>query len=295
MNTRLGAICLALFGAAAFAIPAIGHAGTIGYYGSCIGDGSKVTAIQNAGHTPVQVNTISAATLAPLDGLIVESCSLLFGYQANADIDAAVADGMLLVINDWYPRAGTNDNLPGAPAINFTYSLGNSINLASGSPITTGPGGTLTNASLDFAFGITRDGYTPTSLPPGMTQLLTTPNAGRTVALAYKEGNGLVAYNAMPLGYYLPNGGADFLGTCGYFSICDGMQTYLTNLLDWSIKQLVTCASEGYKGTQLTWCQNICESGLTGQKLDTWIHRWINRYRDLPYCAVVEEEEEQQD
>ena len=46
-----------------------------------------------------------------------------------------------------------------------------------------------------------------------------------------------------------------------------------------------TCASEGYTGTKLTWCKNICENGLTGQVLDTWIHRWINRYRDLPYCA----------
>ncbi|HSD17265.1 MAG TPA: hypothetical protein VLC71_08425 [Thermomonas sp.] len=46
-----------------------------------------------------------------------------------------------------------------------------------------------------------------------------------------------------------------------------------------------TCASEGYTGTKLTWCQNICEKGYTGATLNTWIHRWINRYRDLPYCA----------
>ena len=46
-----------------------------------------------------------------------------------------------------------------------------------------------------------------------------------------------------------------------------------------------TCASEGYTGTKLTWCKNICEMGYTGAQLDTWIHRWINRYRDLPYCA----------
>ena len=46
-----------------------------------------------------------------------------------------------------------------------------------------------------------------------------------------------------------------------------------------------TCASEGYTGAKLTWCMNICENGLTGPVLDTWIHRWINRYRDLPYCA----------
>jgi len=46
-----------------------------------------------------------------------------------------------------------------------------------------------------------------------------------------------------------------------------------------------TCASEGYTGTKLTWCQNICEKGYTGATLDMWIHRWVNRYRDLPYCA----------
>ncbi len=47
-----------------------------------------------------------------------------------------------------------------------------------------------------------------------------------------------------------------------------------------------TCAGQGYKGAKLTWCKNICENGLTGQVLDTWIHRWITRYRVLPYCAV---------
>ena len=49
---------------------------------------------------------------------------------------------------------------------------------------------------------------------------------------------------------------------------------------------VTTCASEGYTGTKLTWCKNICEKGLTGAALDTWIHRWVSRYRDLPYCAV---------
>ena len=51
-----------------------------------------------------------------------------------------------------------------------------------------------------------------------------------------------------------------------------------------------TCASEGYTGTKLTWCKNICESDLPQATLDIWIHRWINRYRDLPYCAREEEE-----
>jgi hypothetical protein len=51
-----------------------------------------------------------------------------------------------------------------------------------------------------------------------------------------------------------------------------------------------TCASEGYTGTQLLWCQNICEKGYTGATLDMWIRRWLGRWRDLPYCAVEQEE-----
>jgi hypothetical protein len=51
-----------------------------------------------------------------------------------------------------------------------------------------------------------------------------------------------------------------------------------------------TCASEGYTGTQLLWCKNICEKGYTGATLEMWIRRWLGRWRDLPYCAVEQEE-----
>ena len=54
-----------------------------------------------------------------------------------------------------------------------------------------------------------------------------------------------------------------------------------------TIAEAQSCASEGYTSTKLEWCKNICERGLTGATLDIWIHRWITRYRDLPYCAVA--------
>ena len=47
-----------------------------------------------------------------------------------------------------------------------------------------------------------------------------------------------------------------------------------------------TCASEGYTGTKLEWCKNICEREYSGATLNMWIRRWIDRYRQLPYCAV---------
>ncbi len=58
-----------------------------------------------------------------------------------------------------------------------------------------------------------------------------------------------------------------------------------TVTLDYTVT--TTCSNDGYKGTQLTWCRNICEMGYSGATLDMWIHRWVNRYRDLPYCRVT--------
>ena len=55
-------------------------------------------------------------------------------------------------------------------------------------------------------------------------------------------------------------------------------------VLDYTVT--TTCANDGYTGTKLQWCQNICEKGYTGATLESWIHRWTNRYRDLPYCLV---------
>ena len=47
-----------------------------------------------------------------------------------------------------------------------------------------------------------------------------------------------------------------------------------------------SCASEGYTGTKLTWCKNICESEYTGSTLSMWMRRWIDRYHDEPYCMA---------
>ena len=58
-----------------------------------------------------------------------------------------------------------------------------------------------------------------------------------------------------------------------------------TMTLNYSVS--TTCANDGYKNTQLTWCRNVCEMGYTGATLDMWIHRWMNRYRnDALYCLV---------
>jgi hypothetical protein len=279
-------------GAVALLVPGMALAGNVGYLPTCnytgTGPGNPSAQIIAAGHTPVAIAAANAGTLSGLTALIVTNCnsSNLSGV-INADVTQAVANGMSLIVDDWNPSAATAASLPGTPAVVLALATGEDVDVAAGSPIATGPGGTLTNTSLDGGSS-SHHGYTTTALPSGFVKLLTTANPGQTVAFGYAYGGGYVAYNGMPLDAYLPEGGKEFYGNCTPTDACAGMRTYLTNLLAWTKPSgpATTCASEGYTGTKLTWCKNICENGLTGATLDIWIHRWINRYRDLPYCAV---------
>jgi hypothetical protein len=69
------------------------------------------------------------------------------------------------------------------------------------------------------------------------------------------------------------------------------MANVLTWVIEGSAAPTTTCASEGYTGTKLEWCKNICERGYTGGTLAMWIRRWTDRYRTLPYCALAPQPE----
>jgi len=118
------------------------------------------------------------------------------------------------------------------------------------------------------------------------------------------DGSGII-----PIGSYRPSGGSTNLTAPGpagpYGSSLDALgngvngtwSLYVADQVGADVGQIsggwtvtfapdTTCASEGYTGTQLEWCKNICEKGYTGQLLSAWIHRWTLRYRALPYCAL---------
>jgi hypothetical protein len=256
MDNRLAASLLAaLGGATALLVPGISQAGNVGYTAMCW-DGDPSPQIIAAGHTPVAVATPNAAALASLDALIL-GCSQV---PTNADVNAAVNAGMPLIVIDWSPGAGT----------------------AAGSPIISGPGGTLTSTSLDN-HNSSYHGHTTGALPAGAMALLTTTDPSQATAFVYGYGAGQVAYSAMPVDASFPPN-SDRTGG-------PGMRTYLTNLVasamnGFEVVPTTTCASEGYTATKLEWCKNICERGYTGSTLNMWIRRWVERYRQLPYCAV---------
>ena len=288
MNKSLAATLLAVVGsAAALLMPGTSQAGNVGYYTGCYESGAaKAPLITQAGHTPVAVAALNSASLSSLATLVIENCNGgTLSSQVNADVTAAVAGGMTLVVYDWSGNGATAAALPGAPAANITSSPGVNIDLAAGTPIATGPGGTLTNASLDNG-DWSYHGYA-TTLPGGAVALITTTNASQLVGFSYAYGAGRVIWSGIPFDCYL--------GECNE-STASGIKAYFVNVLAWGGGTAVTtCASEGYTGTKLSWCKNICESDLPQATLDIWIHRWVNRYRDLPYCAVEEEEEPPQE
>ncbi|MBP7159486.1 MAG: hypothetical protein KBA36_11845 [Thermomonas sp.] len=112
--------------------------------------------------------------------------------------------------------------------------------------------------------------------------------AGRTYFPGF-EGDGGPATDAklnVPAGMAIAN---------GHFLVADTHNHRVRKVtadvspIPFAPRPTTTCAGEGYTGTKLEWCRNICERGYTGSTLATWIRRWTDRYRTLPYCAVEPE------
>ena len=262
------------------------QAGVVGYHYYQCGNagGDALAPIQQAGHVPVVLTTLDAASLDGLDALVVERCLTIPTSKPNlinADVATAIANGMTLVYYEGDMASFQPAWLPRGAEIALTAQYSTDVDLAPASPIASGPGGTLSNASLDSFIG-SSTGYA-TAVPADAHVLLTSgPDGSRAVAFAYPHGQGQVVFNALWISQTLAGGSAQNVQGSA------GKRIYFTNVLARALgrDRFTTCASEGYTGTKLLWCQNLCEKGYTGATLDMWIHRWINRYRDLPYCAA---------
>lgn len=58
----------------------------------------------------------------------------------------------------------------------------------------------------------------------------------------------------------------------------------------WSItltSSFSTCRAEGYSGSKLGLCQQICEKNYSGAKLSALIKVWMALYRQAPACSVI--------
>src|SRR5262245_9458118 len=91
---------------AAASVPA--RAAIVGCYEMCLAEGTswQATPVRAAGQTPVLLGELTPAALGRLDVLFVTNCSNT-SYDESyighlADIEAAVARGMVLVLHDRY-------------------------------------------------------------------------------------------------------------------------------------------------------------------------------------------------
>ena len=289
-HSMTGLALTCTLGMATILMPAQSHAGSVGYYrdGSCSSAGDYAARITAAGHTPVAVANLDAASLASLDGLVaVQGCNGNAFQGTNQAVNDAVAGGMplFLEIQDIPGGSGVTLQLPGIPSLPVTDGCSLDVSLATGSPVANGPGGALTNASLDNAVLCSLTSWVDGNALPsdGIPLLVDAADPSKVGALGYVHGSGQVIFSMDQFMYTMTGGSA-------YASYpTPGSDAYITNAIAWMMPTVVdpqnTCASEGSTGTKLTWCKNICEMGYTGATLDIWIHRWINRYRDLPYCA----------
>ncbi len=124
-----------------------------------------------------------------------------------AKIESFVNAGGIYIAN--YAAASSSlpytfDLLPGTPGVGFFTSLsGSDINILDpASRLLTGPGGTLTNTTMDGG-NSSFHGYTTANLlPAGAHTLLSTGVSTQIVALDYPLGQGHVLVQGTPVEYY---------------------------------------------------------------------------------------------
>jgi hypothetical protein len=281
MKTR---IATALLLAASAAAMPVAHAANVGYYELCDGAGRAVqaTAISAAGHTPVNITVPDAASLAGLKALFVTNCSNdVYAAEYTANLGAianAVNAGMALVFHD-RRVTGASGVLPGAAGITFVGDVyGAEIDFPAGSPLLTGPGGTLNNTSLDGGNSSTHGYIEAATLPAGSTALAYEASTTRLATASYRYGAGKVVYSTIPLDYYLAGNGPAA-------TAANMRDIYAPNVIAWAAPSFTSCAAEGYTGSKLTLCQKVCESNYSGSTLNALIRMYVAAYREQPACV----------
>ncbi len=187
----------------------------VGYYDLSrnTGNANQVESIAITGFDAVDVGDLNNADLEQFNILFVQNPSnggFSSTYQNNLQkIFDFVENGGVLIFHD---RAVSNAQsvLPGQPG-QFFRDFADSRNIEivdNSTEVTDGPGGIITNASLDNGNHSTH-GYIPAdSVPLGATGILSRGNANELITYSYPHGAGAVIYSTIPLDFYLSSGGA---------------------------------------------------------------------------------------
>lgn len=188
------------------AVPAV-----VGYYDTYLGQGNpaQATPITAAGQTAVLLTDLTAADLAGVDVLFVQNPDN-GGYGGEyinrlPSVRTAVSSGMTLVFHDRrVDNAGAV--LPGGTGLTIVRDFSDPSNIDvrdDGTRVTHGPGGTVTNSTLDGGNNSSHGYAVAGSLPADARKILSTGNPTHVVTFSYSYGSGHVVYSSIPLDYYL--------------------------------------------------------------------------------------------
>lgn len=204
----------ALTAAVGMVVSLAAQSATVGYYLSST-NGSPAAAITASGNTPVQLNNLTAGDLAGIDVLWILNGSNgspdanVLGNQAA--ITAFVTGGGVLSFHD---RAVTNaaTYIPGAAGVSFVrnFNPDDDIDVVTNNLVTNGPGGVITNTTLDGGNSSSHGFATLGTLPAGAVPVLRVGTfLDRIVDFYYPLGAGDVYYSTMPLDFYLAGQGSN--------------------------------------------------------------------------------------
>ena len=159
--------------------------------------------------TTILSSTLSTVNFSNFDLVVLagdQSTTTYTNVQTNmARIESWVAAGGVWIANDAatsIPFPYSYDVMPGAPGVTVTGIGGADINvLAPASGLITGPGGVITNTTLDGG-NYSDHGYTTSTLPAGAVADLSTATATQIVAFDYAYGLGHAIIHTVPVEYY---------------------------------------------------------------------------------------------
>jgi hypothetical protein len=201
---------VALF-ALALAVPQPAAATTVGFYGA-----PAAPPITFDGFTPVALSNLTAADLVGLNVLWIfnpnngaPNATILSNVPAIA---AFVAAGGVLSFADRNVNQGLSAStyIPGAAGVTFTFGLSPNIDVSTpGTLVTNGPGGVITNTTLDGGNWSDHGFATLSTLPTGAVPILNNGTLADVVDFYYRFGAGAVYYSTVPLDFYLSGLGAD--------------------------------------------------------------------------------------
>ena len=281
------ALAAAVISFCALTAPVTASAARVGFVdNNCFSSQGGRPEIVAAGHEAVALPSyelITAPSLVGLSAVFVSGC----WRGTNAAVDAAVANGMSLLVHDRNSAFNAGDRLPGTYVFGVSGGVyGADINFTAAAPFLQGPAGTLNNASLDGGSSSNHQSVPAESLPAAIRVLATAANPAEVTILDYKHGLGRVVYSTIPLGCYLTSGFCAQPGG-GLEVVSAGMQKYATNLVaKYAVPAFTTCAAEGYTGSKLTLCQKTCEVTQSPSTLTNLIKFYTAIYREAPPCGL---------